>query len=189
MQNRRKLLLIFSGLILAGLVMANAPSVLSSVKGSKNGWGMWGPYPGWHEHWSEPNMSPWHRDRILRHWHFMHGRIPDQYRNLKNPHDYTSELYAAGAKIYANQCAQCHGAHGMGDGEAAKDLNPSPSLLAFLIQRPIAVDEYLMWTISDGGKKFGTKMPAFKDKLSRDDIWKVIAYMRAGFPLMNGEKK
>jgi mono/diheme cytochrome c family protein len=25
-------------------------------------------------------------------------------------------------------------------------------------------------------------MSAFKDKLSRDDIWRVIAYMRAGFP-------
>jgi mono/diheme cytochrome c family protein len=25
-------------------------------------------------------------------------------------------------------------------------------------------------------------MPAFKNKLSREEIWKIIAYMRAGFP-------
>jgi mono/diheme cytochrome c family protein len=25
-------------------------------------------------------------------------------------------------------------------------------------------------------------MPAFKDVLNRDDIWRIIAYMRAGFP-------
>ncbi len=61
-------------------------------------------------------------------------------------------------------------------------LSPSPALLAYMIRRPIAVDEYLLWTISEGGAQFGSKMPAFKDKLGRDDIWRVVAYMRAGFP-------
>jgi mono/diheme cytochrome c family protein len=70
----------------------------------------------------------------------------------------------------------------MGDGEAAKALNPSPALLAYMIQMPMAVDEYLMWTIADGGKAFGTAMPAFKNTLSAEEIWKIIAYMRSGFP-------
>jgi len=26
-------------------------------------------------------------------------------------------------------------------------------------------------------------MPAFKDKLTQDEIWEIIAYMREGFPL------
>jgi len=43
-------------------------------------------------------------------------------------------------------------------------------------------DEYLLWTISEGGERFGTDMPAFEDKLGEEDIWKIIAYMRAGFP-------
>ena len=43
-------------------------------------------------------------------------------------------------------------------------------------------DEYLLWAISEGGAPFGTDMPAFKDALSRDEIWQIIAYMRAGFP-------
>ena len=62
-----------------------------------------------------------------------------------------------------------------------KALSPSPALLAYMIRRPIAVDEYLLWTISEGGKQFATDMPAFKDKLAREEIWKIIAYMRAGF--------
>jgi hypothetical protein len=70
----------------------------------------------------------------------------------------------------------------MGNGEAGRALSPSPALLAYMIRRPISVDEYLLWTVSDGGKAFGTEMPAFKDKLARDDIWRIIAYMRAGFP-------
>ena len=63
---------------------------------------------------------------------------------------------------------------------------PSPALLAYMIRRPISVDEYLLWAIADGGEQFDSEMPAFRDKLSRDDIWRVIAYMRAGFPDASG---
>lgn len=160
----------------------------SSAAFGGRGGDMWGPHSDWHGHWHGPNMSPWHRQRMRRHWQFMHGQIPDEYQNLRNPHDYTPEVISAGARIYTKHCAQCHGAGGMGDGEAAKDLNPSPSLLAFLIQRPIAVDQYLMWTISEGGKEFGTDMPAFKKLMNKDDIWKVIAYMRSSFPFDNGNE-
>ena len=68
------------------------------------------------------------------------------------------------------------------DGEAAKDLHPSPALLAYMIQMPMSVDEYLMWTVSEGGKAFETAMPGFKSTLSAEEIWKIVAYMRAGFP-------
>jgi mono/diheme cytochrome c family protein len=40
----------------------------------------------------------------------------------------------------------------------------------------------MLWSISDGGAAFGSAMPAFKDVLSRDEIWKIVTYMRAGFP-------
>ena len=70
----------------------------------------------------------------------------------------------------------------MGHGDAGQALYPSPALLADLIRMPQAVDEYLLWAISEGGAPFGTKMPAFKDQLTREQIWQVITYMRAGFP-------
>jgi len=46
----------------------------------------------------------------------------------------------------------------------------------------IESNEYLLWAISDGGKQFETEMPSFKNKLSREEIWRVIACMRSGFP-------
>jgi|GEM_PF-4175238 len=52
---------------------------------------------------------------------------------------------------------------------------------AFMVQRLISVDEYLLWSIAEGGKQFNTEMPGFKDALSRREIWEIIAYMRAGF--------
>ena len=58
-----------------------------------------------------------------------------------------------------------------------------------MIQRPISVDEYLLWSIAEGGKQFDTEMPAFKDTLAREDIWKIIAYMRAGFPGADGARR
>ena len=77
----------------------------------------------------------------------------------------------------------------MGDGDAGKALSPSPALLAFMIQRPVAVDEFLLWSISEGGQQFKSDMPAFKGVLKRDDIWKIIAWMRAGFPEVKEDKK
>jgi mono/diheme cytochrome c family protein len=40
----------------------------------------------------------------------------------------------------------------------------------------------MYWTIAEGGASFGTGMPAFKDALSSDDIWAVIAYVQARLP-------
>lgn len=140
--------------------------------------------PGWlhRHHWRGRNADPDMRARMQRHWTFMHGTIPKAYENATPTIDPTKEAVAAGGKLYTDHCASCHGKLGLGDGEASKSLTPSPALLAYLIQRPIAVDEYLMWTISEGGVEFKTGMPAFKSTLSKDDIWRVVAYMRAGFP-------
>jgi mono/diheme cytochrome c family protein len=74
----------------------------------------------------------------------------------------------------------------MGDGDAGNALYPSPALLAHLLRMPDAVDEYLLWAISEGGKPFGTAMPAFEGSLTRDQIWQIITYMRSGFPPLDG---
>ena len=88
----------------------------------------------------------------------------------------------AGGEVYRANCIACHGPRGRGDGDAGLDLVPSPALLTGLTDKKTAVDEYLLWTVSEGGQAFGTAMPAFKNRLSEDQIWQVIAYLRAGFP-------
>ena len=92
------------------------------------------------------------------------------------------EAIADGSKIYAQNCAACHGPNGMGNGDIGKALSPSPALLAYMIRRPIAVDEYLLWTVSEGGKQFGSEMPAFKDKLSREEIGRSSVTCVQGLP-------
>ena len=123
------------------------------------------------------------RARMRRHWTFMHYGIPAKYRDAKSPLKPTDADVKAGGALYADNCAKCHGDEGLGNGEAAKGLTPSPALLAYLIQRPRhSGDEYLLWTIAEGGQQFETDMPAFKETLSQDEIWRIVAYMRGGFP-------
>lgn len=140
--------------------------------------------PDWtgRDRWEPDMIDPAHRRRLGRHRAFMTEGVPAKYRGQLNPLAPTPGVAKEGSMLYQKQCAVCHGAQGMGDGEAAKSLNPSPALLAYMVQRPQSVDEYLMWTISEGGKAFGTPMPVFKDMLSEEDIWKIVTFMRAGFP-------
>lgn len=142
----------------------------------------WNP-GGMHRHmWRHGNMGPGQRQRMLRHWTFMNEGVPAEYRGARSPLDQTSATVDAGGRLYADTCAACHGATGLGDGDAGRDLTPSPALLAHMIRMPMMADEYLLWAISEGGAPFNTDMPAFKDALSRDEIWQIVAYMRAGFP-------
>ena len=120
--------------------------------------------------------------RARRHEEFMQAGVPLEYRSRANPWPATREIVADGGVLYRAHCASCHGPAGQGDGEASRDLTPPPAFLAYLVERPRAVDEYLLWTITEGGEKFGAGMPAYGQTLEERQIWWIVVYMRAGFP-------
>lgn len=140
--------------------------------------------PDWmvRELWGPGNMPKGMMIRLLRHNIFLQYGLPKEYEGAKSAITADAAAIDKGRTLYKAECATCHGADGMGSGDPGKAVSPSPALLAYMIKRPIAVDEYLLWSIGDGGVQFNSEMPAFKDKLARDDIWRIIAYMRAGFP-------
>lgn len=118
-----------------------------------------------------------------RHQLAMVWGVPEPYHSLDSPLPRTSKIIKRGVAVYAKYCASCHGDTGIGDGEAGRSLSPSPGNLAWLSQMPMALwDPFMYWTIAEGGTQFGTAMPAFKDALSKDDIWAVIAYIQARLP-------
>ncbi len=124
-----------------------------------------------------------HMDKVSvkRHRLYMRGGLPAEYAGKTNPYKPTPDLIKRGEEIYMQQCKACHGESGRGDGPAAKGLDPKPSDLSFIMKRHIATDEYLFWTISEGGKPIGSAMPAYKDILSEKDRWAVILYLRDRF--------
>lgn len=140
--------------------------------------------PDWmvRELWGPGRMPRSMMVRLLRHTTYVQFGVPTDYAGLTSPVGAKPEVIAAGRSTYAANCSRCHGSDGLGGGDGGLALSPSPALLAYMIKRPISVDEYLLWSISDGGQQFNSEMPAFKEKLSRDEIWKVIGFMRAGFP-------
>ncbi len=114
------------------------------------------------------------RHRIIR----KGGGVPAPYTNVKNPVAADDAAVAAGKALYTENCATCHGKTGEGDGEAGKGLKPRVANIAFIMDKWIATDPFLFWTISEGGAPLKTAMPAFKDTLSETQRWQIVHYMR-----------
>lgn len=169
------------GALLALTAAGTALSQVTPGTSSPRAFDYW--QPDWmvRELWGPGRMPKSMMVRLLRHTTYIQFGVPDEFAGAKSNVALGPAAIAAGGRIYTQRCAQCHGKDGTGGGEGSLALSPSPALLAYMIQRPVAVDEYLLWSIADGGKQFSSDMPAFKDQLSREDIWRVIAYMRAGF--------
>ncbi len=107
---------------------------------------MWNPHWMHRDRWGSGDgaMGPDYQQRMRRHWFFMHSGLPHAYRGKTNLHSTTPDIIRAGLSLYTKHCTSCHGASGMGDGEAGRDLSPSPALLAYMIQMPMSVDEYML---------------------------------------------
>lgn len=143
--------------------------------------------------WSCCGVKPWNQGRkamdALRVADGMRNRsamvvgIPPSFAGLHNPLPRTPATIARGADVYDHYCAACHGVTGLGDGNAGRALEVPPANLAMLSRMPISRwDPFMYWTVTEGGAPLHTAMPAFKNSLSADDSWAVIAYIQARLP-------
>ncbi|MHA4807876.1 c-type cytochrome [Flavitalea flava] len=91
----------------------------------------------------------------------------------KNPLAADAKSMAGGKTSYVKECQSCHGKKGKGDGPAATSLDiPAGNFSTAATQSQS--DGALFWKISEGRKP----MPSFKKKLSEEEIWQSIIYMR-----------
>jgi mono/diheme cytochrome c family protein len=102
---------------------------------------------------------------------------PAPYTGKTNPLGSDAAAVDAGQKLYAANCASCHGEKGLGDGPAAKSLNPQPKPLTGRAAE--LSEDYLLWRISEGGMfaPFHSVMPSWKNILKEEQIWQVVAYL------------
>ena len=92
-----------------------------------------------------------------------------------NPTVNDAATLARGQRLFAQNCAVCHGATGRGDGTLGQQLNPRPANLA-AIHAKTHTDGDLYWWVTRGIP--GTGMPAYANSLTDQEIWSVIRYLR-----------
>ena len=92
---------------------------------------------------------------------------------------------AKGKEIYDKRCTWCHGAEGDGAGAAKDRLNPPPrdftsgnyKIRSSDFADPTPNDEDIFRMIRDGMP--GTAMPGWSDLLAEQDMWDLVAYVKA----------
>jgi putative copper resistance protein D len=89
---------------------------------------------------------------------------------------YAAPSVARGAPLYAQNCAECHGAGGRGDGPLAGKLPIRPADLTEPHLFAHKVGEIFWWV--SYGRDNGT-MPGFADKLTPDQRWDLINFVLA----------
>jgi mono/diheme cytochrome c family protein len=95
-------------------------------------------------------------------------------KSLKNPIPSSADALTAGKQIYADHCRSCHGEKGDGKGERAAELSVEPGDFTDVAQMRRRTDGELFWQITRGR----LPMPAFADKLSDEQRWQLVDYIR-----------
>ncbi len=99
--------------------------------------------------------------------------VPAEYKNMKNPVEKNDASIKTGQTLYIKHCASCHGKTGLGDGVKARALKT--------FSGDFSGPEYQNQT--DGEHFYKTKfgrgeMPKYEGKLSDEDMWHIVNYMR-----------
>jgi mono/diheme cytochrome c family protein len=99
--------------------------------------------------------------------------VPANFKSMKNPVAKGDASTKAGLALFIKNCASCHGKAGLGDGVKARALKEFPGDFS---KAPFvdATDGELFWRTKTGRGE----MPKYEGKLSDDDIWNVVNYMR-----------
>jgi mono/diheme cytochrome c family protein len=115
-----------------------------------------------------------------------HPTMPGRYENLTNPFADVDEATRAqyieeGTTLYQVNCRPCHGTKADGAGPMARGLRLKPADFQDAGTIGTVVVSYAFWRIKEGGRglpmaasPWDSAMPAWKDELSDEEIWKIV---------------
>ena len=99
--------------------------------------------------------------------------VPAEFKSLANPVAKGEESIKAGQALYVKYCASCHGKTGLGDGVKARMLKDFAGDFSGAYYQDQTDGEHFYKT------KFGRdEMPKYENKVSDEDIWNMVNYMR-----------
>lgn len=94
-------------------------------------------------------------------------KVSEKDRQKANPYSGHADAIAAGARVFADHCAPCHGPDALGNGKR-------PSLRTEEVQN--ATDGEIFWILRNGYPRRG--MPSWSS-LPEQTRWQVIAYVKS----------
>lgn len=97
---------------------------------------------------------------------------------LKNPVEATAQSVATGRQRYTFMCRECHGNQGKGDGDMAH-AGGVPSDFTDAVWQHGASDGEIFAVIRNG---VTADMQGYADRMSDEDIWHVVNYLRTLAP-------
>jgi Cytochrome C oxidase, cbb3-type, subunit III len=115
---------------------------------------------------------------LIVHWLIEESRpwiVPPEYKSLKNPLPPSESNLKAARQIYADECLQCHGERGQGDGPEARTHYPFPADLTDPKLLANVTDGEIFYQISEGRRP----MPSFKNRLTQDQRWQLVLLVRS----------
>ena len=95
------------------------------------------------------------------------NRVPERERVKTNPFDSDQRAIAAGAKLFRQNCASCHGDEGVGRGK-------KPNLHSDRVRGASAGE--LQWLLTNGSMKNG--MPSWS-RLPEQQRWQIVTYLKS----------
>ena len=104
---------------------------------------------------------------------------PEEVLKMPNPIPPTAEVVKEAPNVYESKCSKCHGDKGDGKGSATKGLDVKPRNYTNKSVMEKIPDGQLFWIIANGSDPEATEMGAYKKKLSEEQMWALVHYIRA----------
>lgn len=99
--------------------------------------------------------------------------VPDEFKTMPNPVQRNKASEKTGMALYIKHCASCHGKAGLGDGVKSRTLKDFAGDFSGSYYQDQTDGEHFYKT------KFGRgEMPKYEGKLSDEEIWHTVNYMR-----------
>ena len=103
--------------------------------------------------------------------------LPPDAADTKSPLTVDDNVLAIGKKVFTDKCQKCHGPKGLGDGPDADPDHAEEQNLTNPKRADRNPDGVVFYKVLNGRRS--PKMPAFKDELSKEQIWSVVAYAQS----------
>jgi mono/diheme cytochrome c family protein len=103
-------------------------------------------------------------------------QLPPDADTKQSPLTVDAKVLAAGKAVFKDKCTRCHGPAGIGDGEDADPDHREDMDLTNPKRADRNADGVVFYKVMNGRRR--PKMPAFKEELTEQQIWSVVAYVQ-----------